>query len=74
MPKVKKSSVVLEHVSGPLEIRDSHVLNAWSRGLLPCGLLFLLLSLYGPKCMASDRADFFLSVFLYLPGVSGVST
>lgn len=26
------------------------------------------------KCMASDRAVFILSVFLYLPGVSGVST
>lgn len=41
--------MVLEHVSRPLETGDSHVLNAWSRGLLPCGLVFLLPSLYGPS-------------------------
>lgn len=39
----------MEHVSGPLETGDSHVLNAWSRGLLPCGLGFPLPSLYGPS-------------------------
>lgn len=38
--------MVWELVSGPLETGDSQ-LNTWSRGLLPCGLVFLLPSLYG---------------------------
>lgn len=63
---------MLEHVSGPLETGDSQ-LNAWSWGLLPCELVSVAESVWS-KCMASDRAVFILSVFLYLPGVSGIST